>query len=79
MKYLSSNRQLIMNLNLQHEMYLNVDNLRFRQVLTNLISNDIKNTPKEGKIKINLTEQDTYIDIRIKDTGVGFTLKEKEI
>ncbi len=79
MKYLSSNRQLIMDLNLPHELYINIDKLRFRQVLTNLISNAIKNTPKEGKIVIDLTEEEKYIDVKIKDSGVGFTSKEKEM
>ncbi|NVM19394.1 MAG: PAS domain S-box protein [Candidatus Lokiarchaeota archaeon] len=78
MKYLSSNRQLIMDLDLPSESYLNIDKLRFRQVLTNIISNAIKNTPKEGKISINLAKKEDYIDIQIKDTGVGFTVKEKE-
>ncbi|MFX1566963.1 MAG: PAS domain S-box protein [Promethearchaeota archaeon] len=78
MKYLSSNRQLIMDLKLPHEAYMNIDKLRFRQVLTNLISNAIKNTPKEGKILIDLVDNANFIDIKIKDTGVGFTQEEKE-
>ena len=78
MKYLSSDRQLIMKLRLPHEAYINIDKLRFRQVLTNLMSNAIKNTPLGGKIIIELVEFEDFIEIKIKDTGVGFTLKEKE-
>ncbi|UCC20946.1 MAG: PAS domain-containing sensor histidine kinase [Promethearchaeota archaeon] len=76
MKYLASNRQLKLKLDLPNESHLNIDRLRFRQVLTNIISNAIKNTQKNGEIFINLVEETEYVDIHIKDTGVGFTKKE---
>ena len=78
MKYLATNRQLKIILELPEEIYLDIDELRFRQVLSNIISNAIKNTPKEGNIFITLDEKPEYIDIHIKDTGIGLTEKEKE-
>ena len=78
MNYLATNRQLKMKFDLPNETYLNIDRLRFRQVLTNIISNAIKNTPKDGEIYINLVEKSDFVDIHIKDTGVGLTEKEME-
>jgi len=78
MKYLAANRKLTIKLNVLNEIYYDVDKLRFRQVLTNIISNAIKNTPKGGDILINLAETSEFIDISIKDTGIGITEKEKE-
>jgi len=78
MNYLATNRQLKMKLDLPNEAYIEIDRLRFRQVLSNIISNAIKNTPKEGEILINLVENIEYIDIRVKDNGVGLTEKEQE-
>ena len=78
MNYLATNRQLKMKLDLPNEAYIEIDRLRFRQVLSNIILNAIKNTPKEGEILINLLEKTEYVDIQVKDTGVGITEKEKE-
>jgi len=78
MKYLATNRQLKMILELPEEIYIDIDKLRFRQVLSNIILNAIKNTPKEGNIFITLDEKSDYTDIHIKDTGIGLTEKEKE-
>lgn len=61
-----------------YEDFLDIDRLRFRQVLTNIISNAIKNTPQNGEIFLNLVEKAEYTDISVKDTGVGLTEKEME-
>jgi signal transduction histidine kinase len=65
------------NLEIQEDYYLEVDKERFEQVLLNLISNAIKNTPAHGNITITLQKHETSVDIIIKDTGVGFTENEK--
>jgi len=75
--YLANNRQLKLNLNLHEEIYFAVDKTRIEQAITNLISNAIKNTQKGGEIFVNAYEKSQYIDISIKDTGIG--LKPKEI
>jgi signal transduction histidine kinase len=41
-------------------------------------SNAIKNTPAEGKIFINIIDDKENVDIKIRDTGIGITEKEKE-
>ncbi|MFX0022876.1 MAG: PAS domain S-box protein [Candidatus Hermodarchaeota archaeon] len=79
MKYLTYNRKQIINLKLPEEIYFYVDKIRLQQVITNILSNAIKNTPKSGSIDITLSENTDYIDIKIKDAGIGLTEKEKKI
>ncbi len=77
-EYLAVYRNHSLNVELPEELYLEVDEIRINQVLTNIISNAIKNTPSNGNIDVSLKKNGTYGYIRIKDTGVGFTEKEKE-
>jgi PAS domain S-box-containing protein len=78
MKYLTYNRKQTINLKLSEEIYFYVDKIRLQQVITNILSNAIKNTPKNGMIEVTLTENVKHIDIKIKDRGIGLTEKEKE-
>ncbi len=76
--YLAKKRKLFININIREDLYLDVDKNRFEQVITNLLSNAIKNTPPKGDISIALQKEKDFIDIEIKDSGVGFTDEEKE-
>ncbi len=78
MTYLGNLRNISMNSELPIELYFNIDHLRFRQVLTNILSNAIKNTPRGGKVFITANEESKFIDIHVRDTGVGLTASEKE-
>ncbi|KKN49647.1 hypothetical protein LCGC14_0640770 [marine sediment metagenome] len=78
LNYLVHNRHLLITLDLPDEIQADIDSLRFRQVITNIISNAIKNTPKEGEIFIHIIEDADKIDILIRDTGVGLTKQEQE-
>ncbi len=49
------------------------------EVITNLLSNAIKYTPPTGEITIKSEIKDHNVIISIKDDGIGFTDKEKEI
>ncbi|MDR1227108.1 MAG: response regulator [Prevotellaceae bacterium] len=46
------------------------DRLKFKQIAINLISNAIKYT-HQGKVSVELTEQNDSLSLRISDTGVG--------
>lgn len=53
--------------------YLNVDRVRFSQVLTNLISNAAKYTSERGRIGVIVDLQEDEIVIRVSDNGVGIS------
>jgi signal transduction histidine kinase len=79
MSYLLKNRKLTLKIDLLDKLDFNVDKIRLQQVITNILSNAIKNTPLNGKIYIRLIDNHEYVDIHIKDTGIGITKKEKEL
>jgi PAS domain S-box-containing protein len=79
LKFVANNRKLTILTDFPDELYFNVDKLRFSEVITNIISNAIKNTPPNGKIFITTSETETSLDIIVKDTGVGITAAEKKI
>jgi len=79
MMYLLKIRNLVMTSDLPEELFFEVDKLRFSQAIINLISNAIKSSPMGGKIFIRVEDTKDYIDIQVRDTGVGLTEKEKEM
>lgn len=44
---------------------------RLQQVLWNLLSNAVKFTPKGGRIEVTLERVESYVEIRVADTGEG--------
>jgi two-component system sensor histidine kinase ResE len=44
---------------------------RIEQVLTNLIDNAIRHTPKGGSVKLNVSQEDKGIMIEVSDSGSG--------
>jgi signal transduction histidine kinase len=75
--FLTKTRHHTININLPETIYFEIDKTRIRQVITNILSNAIKNTPKGGEIYISAEEKVGYVDIKIKDNGVGLTNEEK--
>jgi len=55
---------------------LTADYDRLNQVLSNLISNAIRHTPKDGMISLETSSVPSGIRIAIKDTGVGIPAEE---
>jgi signal transduction histidine kinase len=53
-----------------HEVEINADKIRLRQVMINLITNSAKFTEK-GKIAIRVTREENSVLICVKDTGIG--------
>jgi PAS domain S-box-containing protein len=50
---------------------LQADAGQIRQVLDNLLSNAVRNTPRNGSIEINAARREDYIAISVADTGRG--------
>lgn len=56
---------------------INIDSLKIRQVILNLIDNAIKYT-SEGEIKVKVTRKNSTILISVQDTGEGLTKEEQK-
>ncbi|MBU0503527.1 MAG: ATP-binding protein [Candidatus Omnitrophota bacterium] len=50
---------------------VDIDPDKITQVVTNLLSNAMKFTPKGGEISIKVSIADGYLKVSIKDTGIG--------
>jgi len=47
------------------------DAARLRQMALNLVSNAVKYTPAEGRVRVTLTGQDGWARLEVADTGIG--------
>jgi PAS domain S-box-containing protein len=74
--YFASHRNLLMKVDLPDKVIVHVDKIRIGQVITNILSNAIKNTPPYGEISVKLNESIDDIFIQVKDNGVGITREE---
>lgn len=54
------------------------DEEKVRQVITNLLSNALKFTPSQGKIRIVAKNQTDFAQISVEDSGVGIPEDQKE-
>ena len=57
---------------------LEIDEVKFRLVIQNLVTNAIKFTPNKGKINIRMFSDQDYVVIEITDTGIGISQENIE-
>ena len=65
--------------NLSAELLVQADEARLRQILVNILGNAVKFT-KEGSVSVSVSapEGSPYVDIEVRDTGIGIPLKKRE-
>jgi len=56
---------------------LMLDEVKFSQIVINLVSNGIKYTPKNGKVRLNLYAKENTLIVEIKDNGDGISLADQ--
>ena len=55
----------------QDKISLYLDKDKFDKIISNLLSNALKFTPKEGHVKIDIQIVDNNVEISVSDTGIG--------
>lgn len=48
-----------------------LDEVALDRIITNLVSNAVKFTPRGGRISVSLIEREDELEIRVRDTGIG--------
>ncbi len=57
---------------------IHADAMRFKQVLTNLVGNAIKFTPEGGRIKLGARRVDDQVRIEVRDNGPGIPPEQQQ-
>ncbi|AHM63595.1 ATPase [Flammeovirgaceae bacterium 311] len=63
--------------NAEH-IYMKVDDVKFRQVINNLISNALKFTPNGGEIKVSIEDMQEVVLFKVADNGIGIPAKYQD-
>lgn len=78
-KYRLEGNNIILENKVDSEIFVEADQIRFTELLSNLISNAIKFTPEKGGfIIIDAANKDDIITVSVKDTGIGMNENEIE-
>ncbi len=77
-KLLAKNKNIktVVNINPEHTIFADFNMLN--TIVRNIISNAIKFTPKNGNIEIRSNKNNQYVELSIKDSGVGMTKEKME-
>ncbi len=60
------------------EIIVNQDEDLIMEIWINILNNAVKYTNENGKIDIEVIEEDKYVKVKIKDNGIGIPEREKE-
>ena len=75
---LAVTRNQSIKLDIQNDLYANVEKEEIHDVVSNLLTNAIKYTPPRGKIEIKTETKKDHMVISVKDNGIGFTNEQKK-
>jgi PAS domain S-box-containing protein len=76
--YLIEKKKLDVNTEIKDDLELIADQLRIEEVIINILSNAIKNTPDLGTLTISLQKRGDHAIFSVKDSGIGITKEQME-
>ena len=76
---LATRKNLDMNVRIEPpDFKIRADATKVKQILYNLLSNAVKFTPEHGKVEIEALLQGDFVQIRIRDNGIGIREADQE-
>ncbi len=76
---LALKKDISMEYNVDPEISVYADRVRFKQVIYNLVSNAIKFTPNRGSIIISAVKAGDSIRVSVSDTGIGISKENQKL
>ena len=70
-RYVAEDKSVTLEVRVGGNIFVNVDAVRMRQVLGNLLDNAIKYTPSGGSVEITADKNEEGVVVCVKDTGIG--------
>jgi Amt family ammonium transporter len=74
---LAEAKQIRIENNVDNELVIYADRVRFKQILYNLVSNAVKFTPEGGKVQIESSAERDLARFSVIDTGIGIPPEEQ--
>ena len=69
----ADDKKITVNVNIEDDVKVFVDEMSIHTVFRNLILNAIKFTPENGRIDITSKVNEDFLQVSVKDTGVGIS------
>jgi signal transduction histidine kinase len=73
---LADEKNISMDVNLPHELFINADRTRFQQVIANLVDNAVKYSGDRGRVLLSACEKEGDVLISVSDEGMGIPSEE---
>lgn len=75
----AAKKELIVNMDIENDFTVFADENSIKTIIRNLLNNAIKYTPNGGLIHVNAIQNGQFIEISIRDNGIGMspTVREK--
>lgn len=76
---LALKKDISMKFNVEPEISIYADRIRFKQVIYNLMSNAIKFTPKGGSVDVSVAKTGDSVRVSVSDTGIGISEENQKL
>ena len=77
MRPLAEKKRIGLSVETAPELTVVIDPSKFKQVLYNYLSNAVKFTPQDGKVRVRVTrERSSWFRLEVEDTGIGIAPQE---
>lgn len=77
-KEFAYSKNIYMSADIEQNIFIDIDETSFTEILTNLIDNSIKYNKPNGKITIKLEKNENNLLLKISDTGIGIPENDQE-
>lgn len=76
---LAMKKDISMEYNVDPEIFVYADRVRFKQIIYNLVSNSIKFTPNRGSVTASAVRAGEFVRVSVSDNGIGISKENQKL